>query len=200
MSNQEQKTKPTIFLDRDGVLNLDAGYVFQEDKLEIIESAISAMKSLSQSGYLLVVVTNQSGIARGYYEEEDVIRLHKIMDQRFMKNGVKITDWYFCPHHPEGIKPQYKKTCDCRKPANGMLRQATLDHNIDLPNSYMVGDKKSDIEAGLSMGVKTIQILDKYPKTSTAHYHTKSLKEALDFIPLDLKISTSANPSSSTKL
>ncbi|MFP2770952.1 D-glycero-beta-D-manno-heptose 1,7-bisphosphate 7-phosphatase [Oceanisphaera sp. KMM 10153] len=146
-------TTAAIFLDRDGVINQDTGYVSHSDDFIFIDGVIDAMKQLKQKGYQLVVVTNQSGIARGLFSEEDFIRLTEWMDWSLADRGVDLDGIYFCPHHPtEGSGPE-TQVCDCRKPAPGMLLQAAQELNINLAASYMVGDKVSDMKAAGVAGV-----------------------------------------------
>ena len=142
-----------VFLDRDGVINVDHGYVSQLANFEFIEGSISAMRKLYQAGYKIIIVTNQSGIARGYYSEKTFLDLMAGVEKILRKNGVKISGTYYCPHHPEASLPQWRIACKCRKPASGMLEKAINDHQIDPTQSFMVGDKMSDIEACLGAGL-----------------------------------------------
>ncbi|UXN36668.1 D-glycero-beta-D-manno-heptose 1,7-bisphosphate 7-phosphatase [Avibacterium paragallinarum] len=143
-----------IFLDRDGTINIDHGYVHQIDDFQFIESGIEALQQLKAMGYLLVLVTNQSGIARGYFSEQQFLQLTEWMDWSLADRGVDFDGIYYCPHHPEG-KGEYKEDCDCRKPKSGMLLQAIKELHIDPALSFMVGDKKEDMQAGKGAGVKT---------------------------------------------
>jgi D-glycero-D-manno-heptose 1,7-bisphosphate phosphatase len=146
-------TTAAIFLDRDGVINQDTGYVSHSDDFIFIDGVIDAMKQLKQKGYQLVVVTNQSGIARGLFSEDDFIRLTEWMDWSLADRGVDLDGIYFCPHHPtEGTGPE-TQACDCRKPAPGMFLEAAQALNINLAASYMVGDKVSDMKAAEAAGV-----------------------------------------------
>ena len=147
--------KRAVFLDRDGVLNVDNGYVSQVDDFEFIEGAIEACKKLKEKGYLLVVITNQSGIARGYFSEEQFHTLTEWMDWSLADRGVDLDGIYYCPHHAEKGQGEYKVDCDCRKPKPGMLLSAIKDLNIDVSNSILVGDKVSDLQAGIAAGIKT---------------------------------------------
>ena len=149
--------KKAVFLDRDGTLNIDHGYVHKIDDFQFIEGSIDALKELKEMGYLLVLVTNQSGIARGYFSEDQFLQLTEWMDWSLADRGVDLDGIYYCPHHPEG-KGEYKEECECRKPKPGMLLQAADDFNIDLASSYMIGDSKNDILAGKNAGCKTVYI------------------------------------------
>jgi len=145
---------PAVFLDRDGVINKDKGYVSKIDDFEFIEGSIEAMQLLKQHGYLLVVITNQSGIARGYYSEDEFMTLTEWMDRSLAERGVDLDGVYYCPHHPEKGIGDYKQACLCRKPNTGMLDSAAKDLDIDFSQSFLVGDKLSDIQAGQKSHLK----------------------------------------------
>ena len=149
------KSKPAVFLDRDGVINKDNGYVSEIDDFEFLEGAIEACIALKEKGYLLVVVTNQSGIARGLFSEEQFHTLTEWMDWSMADRGVDLDGIYYCPHHSEAGIGDFKIECECRKPKPGMLNNAIDDLKIDIENSILVGDKVSDIQAGIAAGVKT---------------------------------------------
>lgn len=146
--------KRAIFLDRDGVINVDNGYVSIVDDFEFIEGVIEALQELKKKNYLIVVITNQSGIARGYFSEEEFHTLTEWMDWSLADRGVDLDGIYYCPHHSEHGLGEYKVDCDCRKPKPGMINDATKELGIDLSQSILVGDKISDIQAGINAGVK----------------------------------------------
>ena len=146
--------KKAVFLDRDGTLNIDHGYVHKIDAFQFIEGSIDALKALKEMGYLLVLVTNQSGIARGYFSEDQFLQLTEWMDWSLADRGVDLDGIYYCPHHPEG-KGEYKEDCECRKPKSGMLLEAIKALRIDPAQSIMVGDKIEDLKAGIGAKVKT---------------------------------------------
>lgn len=150
-------TNKAVFLDRDGTLNVDKGYVHRIEDWEWIPGAIGAIATLRKAGFLVIVVTNQAGIARGYYNEADVTRLHAWLNEELKKHGTAIDGFYYCPHHPE-----HSGECGCRKPMPGMLNEAQQDFDIDFGRSWLVGDKVSDIQAGLAAGVKSILVLTGY--------------------------------------
>ena len=145
--------RPAAFVDRDGVLNVDHGYVFRVQDFEWLPGAIDALGQLQRAGYALVVITNQSGVARGLYTLDDVARLHAHLRADLQAHGVQLTAIYACPHHPDGVVPEYSLNCACRKPMPGMIVQAARDHGLDLAASWLFGDKASDIEAGRGAGV-----------------------------------------------
>lgn len=143
-----------IFLDRDGTINIDHGYVHQIDDFQFIEGSIEALKKLKQMGYLLVLVTNQSGIARGYFSEDQFLQLTEWMDWSLADRGVDLDGIYYCPHHPEG-KGEFAQDCDCRKPKSGMLLDAIKTLKINTALSVMVGDKIEDVLAGKGADIGT---------------------------------------------
>ena len=150
------KINKAIFLDRDGTINIDKEYLYKIEDFEFEPKADEALKILYDLGYILIVVTNQSGVARGYYKEEDVVTLHSNLSKILEKKGVIISKYYYCPHHPSKGIGKYKTDCSCRKPNPGMLLKGIEEFNVDPLNSYMVGDKPSDIEAGINAGVNPI--------------------------------------------
>jgi len=142
-----------ILLDRDGVLNKEIGnYVYQLDKLEIIYGVVDVLKKCRDLGYIFVVVTNQSGIAKGIYGHADVKLIHDTMNKHFVAEGIEIKEFYYCPHHPDF------SYCLCRKPGSIMVEKAITRYNIDPSRSFLVGDRDRDIEAGEVVGVKGIKI------------------------------------------
>jgi len=151
--------KKAIFLDRDGVINKEISYISNPDDFEFIEGSIEALKILEEKNFLLIVITNQAGIARGYYTEEMLKKIHNKMTRILKQNNIVLDDIFYCPHHPDFTGP-----CDCRKPEPGMILKAQIKHNIDLTNSYMVGDTLSDIETGKKANCKTALVLTGYGK------------------------------------
>ncbi|WP_052285372.1 D-glycero-beta-D-manno-heptose 1,7-bisphosphate 7-phosphatase [Kluyvera genomosp. 1] len=149
------KSVPAIFLDRDGTINVDHGYVHEIDDFEFIDGVIDAMRELKEMGYALVLVTNQSGIARGKFTEAQFETLTEWMDWSLADRGVDLDGIYFCPHHPQGTVEEYRQVCDCRKPHPGMLKSAQEYLHIDMSSSYMVGDKIEDMQAAAAANVGT---------------------------------------------
>ena len=145
--------RPAAFLDRDGVLNEDLGYVVRREDFHWLPGAMQALQRLQQAGYALVVVTNQSGVARGLYTLADVHALHADMQQELSAHGVTLTAVYVCPHHPDGVVGAYRQHCDCRKPRPGMILQALREQGLDPARSVLFGDKASDVEAGRAGGL-----------------------------------------------
>ena len=147
-----------VFLDRDGTINVDHGYVFRPEEFQFIPGAPQAIRLLKEAGCLVIVVTNQAGVARGLYEEADVHELHRYLDQELASHGAAIDAYYYCPHHPEKGREPYLRECACRKPLPGMLFQAAADFSLELASSYLVGDKDSDIRAGVAAGCRSILV------------------------------------------
>lgn len=145
-----------LFLDRDGVINVDHGYVHKPEDVEFVDGIFELIAAAKISGYLVVVVTNQAGIGRGYYSEDDFHALMDWMKARFVERGGQLDAIYFCPYHPEHAIGEYRRESDCRKPAPGMLLQAAYDLDIDLVGSIFVGDRPSDMRAGGAAGVGTL--------------------------------------------
>ena len=147
--------KPAVFIDRDGVINVDHGYVHTVDDFEYIEGVFEACKKLKEMGYMLVLVTNQAGIARGMYTEDEFLSLTEWMDWNFVDHGVEFDGIYYCPHHPTEGLGDYKQECECRKPKPGMFISARDYLKIDMANSVMIGDKTEDMIAAEAAEVGT---------------------------------------------
>jgi D-glycero-D-manno-heptose 1,7-bisphosphate phosphatase len=150
-----------VFIDRDGTINVEKEYLYRVDDFEFIPGAPQALRLLNEAGFMVVVVTNQSGVARGYYTEEDVGILHRHIATELAKAGARVDAWYYCPHHPSG-RGGYSLPCLCRKPLPGMLLEAAGRHDIDLAESVMIGDRLADMEAGIAAGCRTILVRTGY--------------------------------------
>ena len=137
--------KKAIFLDRDGTINVEKNYLYKIEDFEFMEGVLETLKKLSDAGFLLIIITNQSGIARGYYTEKDYGILNSWLLENFAKNGISITASYFCPHLPDASVERYRTICNCRKPNTGLFEQAVKDFNIDLKKSFAIGDKIRDL-------------------------------------------------------
>lgn len=146
--------RPAVFFDRDGVLNVDVNYLYKIEDFCWIPGAKEAIKYYNVKGFYVFVVTNQSGVARGYYSEDDLHKLHQWMEADLAAIGAHIDAFYYCPHHTEGQIEQYKKNCDCRKPKPGLIFMAFKNWPIDKEQSLLIGDKPSDVEAALAAGIK----------------------------------------------
>jgi D-glycero-D-manno-heptose 1,7-bisphosphate phosphatase len=175
-----------IFLDRDGVVNEDREYVARIEDFRFIDGVFAACRELQAMGYALVIVTNQSGIARGLYTAEDYHRLTDWMTAALDREGVQVAGVYHCPHHPDGLAAPFRQACDCRKPRPGMLLRAAADLGLDLRGSVLVGDKETDMEAARNAGlalailVRSGQPVD--PAASRADFIVHSLRDVPDLL------------------
>lgn len=156
--------KRAVFLDRDGTINVEKNYLYKIEDWEWTPRAIDAIKLINKAGYLAIVVSNQAGVARGYYTENDVEHLHSQVDMMLAEQGAHIDAYYYCPHHTEMGEI---RDCECRKPKSGMLIQAQQEWNIDLENSFMVGDKLIDAEAAIRVGVTPVLVMTGYGKVES---------------------------------
>jgi D-glycero-D-manno-heptose 1,7-bisphosphate phosphatase len=149
-----------IFFDRDGTLCEDRNYLRRSEDIRILPGVIQALQQLRDRGFQLIIVTNQSGVARGYFTEEELAEIHSVLAARFGHSGIQFAGIYHCPHLEGAEAPAYSRPCDCRKPQPGLLLQAASDHGIDLKGSFMIGDKASDIEAGRRAGCRTVLLAE----------------------------------------
>jgi D,D-heptose 1,7-bisphosphate phosphatase len=157
----ERKSK-AVFLDRDGTISIEIGYIDNVELLEMYQDSVAALIELRQMGYKLVVVSNQSGVAQGFFPESRVQEVNDRMVSLLKEQGVLIDGIYYCPHLPNGVIPEYAIECNCRKPAPGMIKRAEQELNIDLQHSILIGDKLSDIICGRNAGLKTILVRTGY--------------------------------------
>ena len=153
--------KRAVFIDRDGTINEEKEYLYRTDDFAFIPGAPQAIRLLNEAGFLVIVVTNQSGVARGFYTEEDVHLLHRYIASQLEPFGARVAAWFYCPHHPAG-RGSYALPCRCRKPLPGMLLEAAGRFNIDLESSIMIGDKLVDMEAGVAAGCRPILVRTGY--------------------------------------
>jgi len=156
------KKNEAIFLDRDGTINEEVGYLDSLDKLVIFPSAFEAIRLINQSGRKVIVVTNQAGIARGLFGEDLVETIHAALREALRRKSAFIDAFYYCPHHPTEGLPPYRQSCDCRKPAPGLFLRAAQDLNLDLSASWMIGDRFNDIEAAHRAGARGILVKTGY--------------------------------------
>ena len=157
-----------MFLDRDGTLLEEAGYLDRLEQLAFFPWAIDAVRLLNRGGYAVVIITNQSGVGRGLYEEAFVRTTHDAIAQRLDAGGAKVDAFYYCPHHPDATVERYRIACDCRKPGPGMLAKAADDLGLDLARSVSVGDKWTDVQAGQAAGGRGILVRTGYGRSSEA--------------------------------
>ena len=173
-------TRRAVFLDRDGTINVEKNYLYKIEDYEFIPGAPEAIKKLKEAGFLVVVVSNQAGIARGYFDERAVEQLHRHIQSELAAYGTSIDAFYFCPHHPDEGLGEYKVACDCRKGNPGMLLQAAREHNVDLHRSFMVGDKLADIEAGKRAGCEALLVLTGYGEKTALKEEAHTVEKCQD--------------------
>lgn len=175
-----------VFLDRDGTIIEDIGYLDECSKIRFLPRVSEAIKLLNENGFRVIVTTNQSGVARGYFTEETLREINRYIQESLSRQGALIDKTYYCPHHIEGVIEEYRKECHCRKPNPGMIKEAAVEHNIDLKGSFVIGDKISDIEAGHRAGCKTVLLADRgYPEEEIASmpdYIAADLYEAVRWL------------------
>lgn len=158
----KDEKRPAFFLDRDGTINHEVGYVNHLSRFELFPWTIEALRHLRQAGYLAVVVTNQSGVARGYFSEGLVREVHAKLQAQLTGAGVRIEGIYYCPHHPSEGQSPYRQECDCRKPKPGMLYRAAQELGIDFSRSVLVSDKYEDVTMAQGLGLRTALVLTGY--------------------------------------
>jgi len=180
--------RPAVFLDRDGTVIREADYLRSAAQVRLLPHAAEAIRRLNEAGLAVVVTTNQSGIARGLLTEADLEQIHDALRRRLARRGAMADAIYFCPHHPEAGKPPYRRRCQCRKPAPGMLLRAARDLNLDLPRSFSVGDSERDLAAGRKVGARAVLVRTGYGRkteaagTAGADYVARDLREAVEWI------------------
>jgi len=161
-------TTPAVFLDRDGTLLEEAGYLDRLERLVFFPYTIDAVRLLNRAGFRVVVVTNQAGIARGIFKESFVAEAHRHVADRLAAGGARVDGFYYCPHHPEAVVEEFRRDCDCRKPKPGMLTRAAADLDLALDRSFVVGDRWHDLEAGQQVGARTLLVRTGYGRTEEA--------------------------------
>lgn len=152
MSSTDNR-RPGAFIDRDGVINEERAYVHRVEDFVLLPNAVAGLRMLADAGFALVVVTNQAGVAHGYYDETAVEILHTHLRALLAREGIHLDAVRYCPHHPDGVAAAYRRSCGCRKPAPGMVLNAAHELGLDLTASVMIGDKRSDVQAGRAAGV-----------------------------------------------
>lgn len=170
--------KKAVFLDKDGTLILNVPYNVDPAKIRLSEGAFEALLALQGAGYVLVIITNQSGVARGLFTEKDLEPVRDHLQNSLAKKGIHLSGFYYCPHHPQGVVKGYNLACDCRKPEPGMLRQAAGELGIDLSRSWMIGDSPDDVLAGKKAGCRSILLYGSAHADGGADFVCNSLMEA----------------------
>jgi D-glycero-D-manno-heptose 1,7-bisphosphate phosphatase len=156
---------PAVFLDRDGTLIEEAGYLDRIERLVCFPYSVDAVRLLNRAGLAVVIVTNQAGVARGIFPESFVAEAHAHLRDRLAAGGARVDAIYYCPHHPDGTVDGYRRACECRKPGDGMLRSAAADLGLDLARSVVVGDRWHDVQAGVRAGTRTVLVRTGYGRT-----------------------------------
>jgi D-glycero-D-manno-heptose 1,7-bisphosphate phosphatase len=154
--------KPAVFLDRDGTLIEERGYLDKLEDISLFPETPAALHLLRDAGYALVVVTNQAGVARGFFDEAFVQKAHRRLAEMLEAVNLVLDGYYYCPHHPDGVIPEYTRVCHCRKPAPGMVEKAVRDLGIDIDRSFVVGDKWLDVELATNAGVRSVLVRTGY--------------------------------------
>jgi D-glycero-D-manno-heptose 1,7-bisphosphate phosphatase len=176
--------KRAVFLDRDGTINKDVGYPNSYSLIEIFPYSFEAIRKINTVGLAAVIVTNQSGVGRGFIEEKNLHDIHRKMRLDFAQHQAHFDGIYYCPHYEHSESPEYRKACSCRKPNTGMAQQAVLDLNIDTTKSYMIGDKVEDILFGINIGATPILVLTGFGSSSLPKLREKGIN--LAFVAHDL--------------
>jgi D-glycero-D-manno-heptose 1,7-bisphosphate phosphatase len=179
------------FLDRDGTINEEVDFLRTPDQLRLIPGAAAAIRALNDRGIFTCVISNQSGVARGFLNEDDLVPIHSRLEQELERDHARLDRIYYCPHHPTEGRPPYNVTCECRKPGTGMLQRGARELGIHLGGSFVVGDRIVDIQAGRAVGATTVLVLTGYGTTAleecrregvVPHLTAPSIVEAVEFI------------------
>ena len=174
-----------VFMDRDGTVSEEVGYVNHPSRYRVFPYAAEAVRRLNEAGWLAILVTNQAGVARGYFTEEMIASVHGVLNGELEKHGARLDAIYYCAHHPSVGEPPYRFECDCRKPLPGLIRRAAADFEIDLAESWMVGDRYSDIELARNANVRAAFVLSGYGRGEWEYQRT-NWKYEPDLVAEDL--------------
>ena len=157
-----------VFLDRDGTLIEEVGYLDSLDRVRFFPYSVDAVRLLNRAGFAVIIATNQSGVARGFFDEAFVEETHRFVSDTLAKGGAHVEGFYYCPHHPEATVEPYRQTCDCRKPQSGLLRKAAAEHGLELDQSFVVGDRVNDMKAGAAVGARGVLVRTGYGRRAEA--------------------------------
>ena len=177
--------RPAVFIDRDGTVNEQMGYINHPSRFIILPGVAEALRLLNKQGYLAIIVSNQSGVARGYFPVELLYSIHSSMKESLLRSGAVVDGIFFCPHYPSGSVPEYSFDCDCRKPKTGLIKQACGHFDIDMSRSYMIGDHSSDMEFAERAALKGILVKTGYG-LGVAEYVLPGMTFKPSFIAEDL--------------
>lgn len=186
---ETDKKKRAVFLDRDGTINEEVGYLSRLEDLKIYANAAEAIRLMKEKDFLAIVITNQSGVARGFFSEEFILTVHNKINEYLKTHGTSLDALYYCPHHPRYGNEQYRKECSCRKPQPGLLLQAAEDFNIDMKSSYVIGDMPRDMDIARTVGAKGVMVKTGYGRnvvaTGKPDYIAEDLLDAAKWIIRD---------------
>jgi D-glycero-D-manno-heptose 1,7-bisphosphate phosphatase len=168
--------KRAVFIDRDGTISEEVGYINHPSRFRVFPYAAAAIKYLNENGWLAIVVTNQAGVARGYFSEDMIQTVHADMTRELESGGASLDAIYYCAHHPSVGEPPYRMECDCRKPKPGLISRAAKDFDIDLTGSWMVGDRYSDVELARNAGVNSMFVMSGYGRGEWEHQQASWVK------------------------
>ncbi len=174
-SPRGMKKRRAVFLDRDGTLNRDVGYPAYFGQIHLYPSSVESVRKINHAGLAAVVVTHQSGVGRGYFSEDELLALHREFTRRFAENGARIDRMYYCPHDRLSLTEAYRRDCDCAKPRPGLGLLAAAELGLDLPGSYMVGDKTADVLFGRNIGATPVLLLTGYGKEARKELESRGL-------------------------
>ncbi len=177
--------RPAVFLDRDGTINQEVEYLDNLGDLKLIKGSAQGIGMLNRAGFPVIVITNQSGVARGFFPEEFVNHVHAALSRMLRQEGARVEGWYFCPHHPEAGNPPYRRLCSCRKPGTAMVKKAAGDLDIDLGMSWLVGDSFSDLQTAWNAGMKSILVLTGHGRRTVASLGLRD-RERIEYVAQDL--------------
>jgi D-glycero-D-manno-heptose 1,7-bisphosphate phosphatase len=161
-----------IFIDRDGTLNEEVGYITKIAQFRLFDFAAESIKLINDAGWHAVIITNQAGIARGEYTEEFLAQLHTQMESSLLRQGARLDAIYYCPHHPDFGVPPYRQDCECRKPKPGLIEKAAKDLYLDLRECYVIGDRNRDVETGHAAGSRSVMVMTGYGREEYSNKHT----------------------------
>ena len=165
--------RPAVFIDRDGTISEEVGYVNHTSRYRVFPYAAEAVRLLNDAGWLAVLVTIQAGVARGYFAEDLIYEVHAALARELERGGARLDAVYYCPHHPAVGEPPYRQDCDCRKPRPGLVRRAAEELNVDLGASWMVGDRYGDVELARNAGVRSAFVLSGYGRGEWEYQRTR---------------------------
>jgi D-glycero-D-manno-heptose 1,7-bisphosphate phosphatase len=179
------EAKRAVFIDRDGTISEEVGYVNHVSRYRVLPFAAEAVRTLNERGWLAVLVTNQAGVARGYFKEEMIGQVHSVLGEELARGGARLDAVYYCPHHPSVGEPPYRLDCDCRKPKPGLIQRAARELGLDLRRSWMVGDRYSDVELARNAGVRSAFVLTGYGR-GEYEYQSKAWEHHPDLVAENL--------------